>query len=246
MNHSRRALLTLRTRPTATATATAPEPESRTPATERATPHASADEVGELPPVISWLKAYITPDSEAAQPVNRPGSGCHAAPALLRPPGALAEQDFAALCTKCGDCIGACPHNAIEKAPAQFRGAAGTPRIDPARAPCRLCEDMPCIRACEVGALQGEGEALGQAHIDRYNCLNSHGSSCRSCVEHCPVPGAIDCEGALPRVHPNLCVGCGVCQFVCPAPIPAIAILPNRARATRKHDEEIATTPGHQ
>src|SRR5258708_2173526 len=33
---------------------------------------------------------------------------------ILRPPGALAEGDFEAICSRCGICVNACPANAIK------------------------------------------------------------------------------------------------------------------------------------
>jgi ferredoxin len=56
-----------------------------------------------LPDVISWLD----PEMGAT-----PRRNVHLAPfPLLRPPGAIAEPDFLATCTRCGDCAKACPHH---------------------------------------------------------------------------------------------------------------------------------------
>ena len=67
---------------------------------------------------------------------------------LLRPPGAIAEEAFLQACTRCTACAEACPHGAIFRAPARLRGAEGTPVLDPFRSPCRMCPDLPCVRAC--------------------------------------------------------------------------------------------------
>jgi len=37
-------------------------------------------------------------------------------PALIRPPGALAEDEFLARCIRCGECMKVCPTNAIHPA----------------------------------------------------------------------------------------------------------------------------------
>ncbi len=47
-----------------------------------------------------------------------------------------------------------------------------------------------------------------------------------SCVERCPVPGALRLDAGRPIVDPARCTGCGVCLHVCPAPAPAFIILP--------------------
>lgn len=151
---------------------------------------------------------------------------------VLRPPGAVSEAAFLDACTRCGDCISACPHGAITLAPARLRGAADTPMVDPAKQPCLLCEDTPCITACQPGALRPVPRIeMGVASIDTLSCLAHQGGFCSTCVEHCPEPGAIETSGGKPRVVTELCVGCGVCQHVCPAPMNAIRLMPTMVRS---------------
>jgi len=57
--------------------------------------------------------------------------------------------------------------------------------------------------------------------LDRF-CLAWQGSFCSICVEHCPEKGAIVTEQGKPRVDPDRCTGCKICQTVCPAPKNAI------------------------
>lgn len=178
-----------------------------------------------LPDVISWLDPEM-------QATPRRQSGEDAGEGLfLRPPGAVAEADFVTACTSCGDCAKACPHDAIRSAPTRLRDAEGTPIIDPHTSPCMLCEDLPCIAACETGALRPEAPAaLGSARIAPLDCLNRMSSTCSVCVERCPVPGAMTFVDGVPEVNERLCTGCGVCQHVCPAPNNAVLLLPNPDR----------------
>lgn len=176
-----------------------------------------------LPSVISWLKDI---DQEPALPPR------HASAPLLRPPGAVAAVEFQKLCTSCGDCAMACPHHSILPAPLIFRDQAGTPMINPSVQPCWLCEDLPCIQACETGALADSSAGMGRAHIQTHDCLQALGSDCRVCIEQCPVDGAISLQEGRIAVS-KLCVGCGVCHYVCPAPQNAIAILPRPAARPR-------------
>lgn len=175
-----------------------------------------------LPRAIAWLDSQIAP---ALPPARRGALPLH------RPPGALAEADFLARCTRCGRCSEACSPRAIQAAPARFREAAGTPWIDAAHAPCTMCEELPCVAACEPGALQLEGAGrMGTARVLELDCLNRLGSPCTTCAEHCPVPGAIALTGALPVIDERSCTGCGVCLHVCPAPSKAIVLMPERER----------------
>ena len=95
-----------------------------------------------------------------------------------------------------------------------MRAAAGTPTFDPVLAPCRLCEDMPCITACPTDALApGNPAKMGTARINPLDCLASDG--CTTCSQHCPVPWAIRARsGKAPVINPKDCVGCGVCAHV--------------------------------
>jgi len=88
-------------------------------------------------PVMRYPRTAHDLDRAASVPSTRvpPGARASARRALpvLRPPGAIDEATFLAECTRCEDCIEACPHDAIVRAPARLRDAAGTPIIDASR-----------------------------------------------------------------------------------------------------------------
>lgn len=46
-------------------------------------------------------------------------------------------------------------------------------------------------------------------------------SFCNTCIERCPVPGAIVLDAGFPRIA-SACTSCGLCAAVCPAPGGAI------------------------
>ena len=62
------------------------------------------------------------------------------------------------------------------------------------------------------------------------HCLAYQGTLCRTCLERCPVEGAITLVDFLPRVNPSACTGCAVCVALCPAPTPALHLYPARPR----------------
>ncbi len=60
-------------------------------------------------------------------------------------------------------------------------------------------------------------DAPERVEIDRAACLNSLADFCATCVERCPVEGAIQLVGRHPEVQ-EACTGCGICIPLCPAP----------------------------
>ena len=141
---------------------------------------------------------------------------------LQRPPGALPEVGFLAACTRCGDCVAACPPHAIIKATTASGLAAGTPYIDPAVQPCTVCPDMPCVAACPTEALTlppagWSGYRLAALEFIPERCVTYRGTTCDACARACPVGEAaltID-EAGHPVLRIEGCVGCGVCVRGC-------------------------------
>jgi ferredoxin-type protein NapG len=81
---------------------------------------------------------------------------------------------------------------------------------------------MRCPPVCPTGALtpitSREQAGMGLAVIDKKRCLTFEGSVfCKTCHEKCPLRGAamIMDMGLYPTVT-DKCVGCGVCENVCP------------------------------
>ncbi len=71
----------------------------------------------------------------------------------LRPPGALEEHQFLALCIKCGQCLQVCPYDSILLEDIWAKAGVGTAYIQPQERGCYLCKALPCILACPSGAL---------------------------------------------------------------------------------------------
>jgi len=176
-------------------------------------------------------------------------------PKLLRPPGALDELEFLTKCTRCDKCMRACPENAILVAPASAGLALKTPYIDPRSVPCFLCTTLPCISACDDEALiwpertltdgrviEGpKAVRMGTARVKQNQCvtwetLDREARACRICVDRCPYPEEAlrivgPAEGETvghPVVDADVCTGCGICVFACPAEPAAILVEPRR------------------
>jgi ferredoxin-type protein NapG len=159
----------------------------------------------------------------------------------LRPPGAVAERDFAATCIKCGLCVQACPYDTLKLVRTADPGVAGTPTFTPRQTPCFMCEDIPCARVCPTGALDRRfpdiaKARMGLAVVDPENCLSWQGLRCEICYRVCPVRGKAISVANHPRqisrhamfvpvVHSDACTGCGICEQKCPTEIAAIRIV---------------------
>ncbi len=136
---------------------------------------------------------------------------------LLRPPGALDESDFLSRCIRCGECMKACPNNALQPTLTQA-GLEGlwtptlVPRIGYCEPSCVLCSEVCPTGAIwqltvrEKGWIASPGQSaateqpvrLGTAFYDRGHCLPwAMATDCIVCEEWCPVsPKAIYVEEA--------------------------------------------------
>jgi ferredoxin-type protein NapG len=165
-----------------------------------------------------------------------------AEPLALRPPGAVEDGDFDALCIKCGRCVAACPYDTLKLAALADHAAMGTPYFRPREIPCYLCHDIPCKNACPTGALDPRLDEvmdarMGLAFIDTEHCLSWQGLRCEICYRVCPLRekairvetrrrGASRHAMLLPMVQSAACTGCGICENACPTDIAAIKVIP--------------------
>lgn len=153
---------------------------------------------------------------------------------LLRPPGALAEQLFLTTCQRCGSCVEACPADAIIALRSTDENLHDTPVIDADVAACVICTDLACMKVCPSGALSLVASPsdidMGLAIIDHGQCVRSSGEECVKCVEICPIGEQAILVNEQDRVEVigGGCVGCGMCQLVCPTRPKAIVVQPHR------------------
>jgi ferredoxin-type protein NapG len=161
--------------------------------------------------------------------IKKPQGQSRSGAFVHRPPHAVSESEFVVGCTKCDACLEACPPHAIFRTPESEGILAGLPILDADSQPCLMCDDMPCVPACEAGVLRFDAPvAMGLAIIDSNTCLPFNGTICTACAERCPVQDALTMEAGLPKIHDDVCTGCGVCLYVCPAPGNAIHLVPTK------------------
>ena len=83
----------------------------------------------------------------------------------LRPPGAVDEDKFLALCIKCGQCLQVCPYHSIKLSDMAKGHGMGTPYIDADERGCYACSAVPCVLACPSGALDHHCEKPEDIHM---------------------------------------------------------------------------------
>lgn len=136
--------------------------------------------------------------------------------AEIRPPWALPEADFIDCCTRCNDCLKACPAQIL------VVGDGGYPTVDFSRGECTFCAD--CVSACQPQALlRSSDEAIPWPYKARVSdaCLPRQGVECRVCGDFCDAV-AIRFQprlggNPLPDIDLEKCTGCGACVAPCPA-----------------------------
>ena len=157
-------------------------------------------------------------------------------PYLIRPPGAVAEQEFLERCVRCGECMKVCIGGALHPAWTEA-GPVGlwTPllvaRVGYCEYNCTLCGQVCPTGAIKRLALEPKRKTvIGRAVFDKDRCLPfAKGVECLVCEEHCPtgekaivfeekdvLVDGLSRRLKIPRVVDKLCIGCGICETKCP------------------------------
>lgn len=103
---------------------------------------------------------------------------------------------------------------------------------------CTHCGN--CEHTCKA-------EAIDSKNLTVNRCIvKTEGTDCGACSEHCPTQAVhmVPYEGTLtiPQVNPDLCIGCGGCESICPVrPMRAIIIKANEVHkfVEKPKEEEV-------
>jgi polyferredoxin len=178
---------------------------------------------------------------------------------FIRPPG-TDEQALSSKCIRCGECARVCPTGVIQPSSSiECLEVFWTPilmtRLGYCDYSCTLCGEV-----CPTGAItklsleRKQKTVIGIAHINEKRCIPwAQGTECIVCEEMCPIPEkAIKLEKEtvmnssseisdilLPRVIPDLCIGCGICEYKCP--VEGESAIPIYHAETLKHRAIIGT-----
>lgn len=173
----------------------------------------------------------------------------------IAPPGSLSINNLQDKCVSCHLCVSKCPSHVIKPSFLDY-GIEGImqPKLyfehGFCNYDCTVCGDV-----CPTGAIrpltkeEKHTTQMGKVHFIVENCIvYTDETNCGACSEHCPTQAVsmVPYKGSLtiPHTDTTICVGCGGCEYVCPA-IPHKAIyvegveVHNKVRFKKEKQEEV-------
>jgi len=170
-----------------------------------------------------------------------PSSGGLVESGGVLPPGAVSLENLKSNCIACHACLSACPSKIITYS----RGEYG---IDGLFLPvlkydhgfcnyeCHKCSDVcPSEALTRLTVEKKKRTQIGRVKFIAKNCIVFRDKTdCGACDEHCPTKAITMKEWKMredglrfPTVNPDICIGCGACEYICPArPDKAMKVMP--------------------
>lgn len=165
--------------------------------------------------------AHVYDAPEAAKDDGSPGYAAPRERERAQVPGtAESLASFKAKCVGCQLCIRECCHQVLK--PSARADHLFKPELDFRQGWCPP-ECNRCGTVCPAGALKPVSEEeklkarLGVAKWHKERCLATRGVTCNACLRHCPVKAISHDAQGHPVVDEKSCIGCGACEFFCPA-----------------------------
>ncbi|RHJ87682.1 4Fe-4S dicluster domain-containing protein [Parabacteroides sp. AM08-6] len=171
----------------------------------------------------------------------------------LTPPGSISLERFKDKCTGCHLCVVRCPSQVLRPTGLEYGfDYMLKPRLAYISSYCNY-ECTVCADVCPTGAIKPltkEEKMTTQVGIATFfinRCIvKTEGNDCGACSEHCPTQAVhmVPYEGTLtiPHVDPDLCIGCGGCESICPVrPMRAIIVKSNEVHkfVEKPKEEEV-------
>jgi len=179
----------------------------------------------------------------------------------ISPPGAISAEHLQKHCTSCHLCISKCPSKVLKPAFMEYGiGGMMQPVMHFEKGFCNF-NCTRCSKVCPTKALtpltkeQKHLTQVGRVVFRPEHCVvYAKGYNCGACSEHCPTQAVkmVPYKNGLtiPHIDPDICVGCGGCEFICPVRPHAIYVEGNEIHLqatpfpTEEKDESIITDFG--
>lgn len=146
----------------------------------------------------------------------------------IAPPGAISFDHLREKCISCHLCVSKCQSHVIKPAFLDYGlGGIMQPKLffdyGFCNYDCTVCGDV-----CPTGALtplsveEKNHTQMGKVNFILENCIVYYDeTSCGACSEHCPTQAVhmvpYKNHLTIPEIDQSICVGCGGCEYVCPA-----------------------------
>ncbi|MBR6555073.1 MAG: 4Fe-4S dicluster domain-containing protein, partial [Clostridia bacterium] len=138
-------------------------------------------------------------------------------------------------CTGCQLCISKCPNNVLRPSTSLSDMLQPTMEFDRGycRPGCTLCSHVcPTGAITEICCKKKTSISIGYAVWVEKNCVvATDGVECGNCQRHCPTGAIMMVESQkydgrkIPVINTDKCIGCGACEYLCPArPLGAIYV----------------------
>ena len=144
------------------------------------------------------------------------------------PPGSHSIRRFSRRCISCHLCVSRCPTGVLQPSLFEY-GISGLmqPTMDYKLGFCEY-ECNECSRVCPTGAImpvllaEKKSIQIGRMKFVRDRCIvETNGTACGACAEVCPTHSVymVPYNDTLdiPETDDASCIGCGNCEFSCPA-----------------------------
>ena len=180
------------------------------------------------------------------------GNGKYIRKNAICPPGAVSAEHLLEHCTACHLCISRCPSKVIKPAFMEYGlGGMMQPMMNYDKGfcnyNCTVCSDVCPSHALKSLTMEEKHMTqIGRVTFHEDICVvHTEGTNCGACAEHCPTQAVtmIPYEGheglTIPFITPDICVGCGGCEYICPVrPYRAIYVEGNKEHKQRKAFKE--------
>ncbi len=175
------------------------------------------------------LMAVAIPESMAGKRFRR-GLGrkkVYRRKTAISPPGSKSAEHLLKHCTACHLCVSKCPSHILKPAFMEYGlGGIMQPVMNFEKGFCNF-DCTVCSEICPNGAIlpltkkEKHLTQVGKVVFIPHNCIVvTEETNCGACSEHCPTQ-AVTMKPyknglTVPKVNPDICVGCGGCEFICP------------------------------